>query len=85
MEKWMRLVVIQSEDWTSACEWFCLSRYIFKHGDLDGDGQLDFAEAEHLAKMNKERANTSKEEEELWESLERDDEEDEEYDEADYE
>jgi len=60
-------------------------RYIFKHGDLDGDGQLDFKEAEHLAKMNKERANTSKEEEELWESLERDDEEDEEYDEADYE
>ena len=42
-------------------------------------------EAEHLAKINKERANTSKEEEELWESLERDDEEDEEYDEADYE
>jgi len=60
-------------------------RYIFKHGDLDGDGQLDFKEAEHLAKKNKERANTSKEEEELWESLERDDEEDEEYDEADYE
>jgi len=60
-------------------------RYIFKHGDLDGDGQLDFKETEHLAKINKERANNSKEEEELWESLERDDEEDEEYDEADYE
>ena len=42
-------------------------------------------ETEHLAKINKERANNSKEEEELWESLERDDEEDEEYDEADYE
>ena len=80
MEKWMR--------WAfnlNLSEWFSLFRYIFKHGDLDGDGQLDFKEAEHLAKMNKERANTSKEEEELWESLERDDEEDEEYDEADYE
>ena len=42
-------------------------------------------EAEHLAKINQERAKNSKEEEELWESLERDDEEDEEYDEADYE
>jgi len=60
-------------------------RYIFKHGDLDGDGQLDFKEAEHLAKMNKEKASNSKEEEELWESLERDDDEDEEYDEAEYE
>ena len=60
-------------------------RYIFKHGDLDGDGQLDFKEAEHLAKINKEKASNSKEEEELWESLERDDDEDEEYDEAEYE
>ena len=35
--------------------------------------------------MNKEKASNSKEEEELWESLERDDDEDEEYDEAEYE
>ena len=38
-----------------------------------------------LAKKNKDRNLNSKEEEELWESIEKDDEEDEEYDEADYE
>ena len=42
-------------------------------------------EVDILAKKNKERTLNSKEEEELWESIERDDEEDEEYDEADYE
>ena len=42
-------------------------------------------EVDILAKKNKERTLNSKEEEELWESIEKDDEEDEEYDEADYE
>merc|ERR1712025_958945 len=60
-------------------------RFIFKNGDLDGDGQLDLTEVDILAKKNKDRNLNSKEEEELWESIEKDDEEDEEYDEADYE
>ena len=84
MEKWMRwkIQVVKVLSFPLKIPFL---RYIFKHGDLDGDGQLDFKEAEHLAKMNKEKASNSKEEEELWESLERDDDEDEEYDEAEYE
>ena len=47
MEKWMRYQSNLSSTIT-----FTLFRYIFKHGDLDGDGQLDFKVGVTLMSMN---------------------------------
>jgi hypothetical protein len=49
-------------------------RYVFKHGDLDKDGELNLGELQVLTELNKEREAKGKQgEEDVWDSVEESD------------